>query len=492
MTDSDKRALAVAERVRTDPYAPRYHFIAPEGNAAPFDPNGALFWNGRYHIFYIFQDPELPHEGHCWGHASSADLIHWTYHPTALAPGPDDPDKGIFSGNAFVSKAGVPTIAYYGVFCGICIAQSTDDNLETWTKFPQNPVIGHPGKEDPMYGVYNVFDPHMWLEGDTYYAILGGRVRPSNIRDTASLFRSDDLVHWEYLHDFYTPRAEWTDEIEDCACPDFSKLGSRYMLACISHSHGARYYLGCYGNETFIPEEHHRMNWPGGPCFAPESLVDDQGQRIMWFWVLDQRSGEPWMRRELGVLSLPRVLSLDDHGRLQIEPPDELHALRGTARQYESLELEPGHDVPLADISGECLEVAVESNVPDGGVFGVKVRMSPDGEEQTVIMVDRAAGTLSIDTTQSALRDDIWQPFPMMRKGERHDVRVQVAPLELDAGEPLRLRVFVDRSVLEVFANRRQCVTQRMYPTREDSMGMALFCRGGAMVARVEAWEMGK
>jgi len=69
--------------------------------------------------------------------------------------------------------------------------------------------------------------------------------------------------------------------------------------------------------------------------------------------------------------------------------------------------------------------------------------------------------------------------------------RVQVAPLELGAGEPLRLRVFLDRSIIEVYANGRQCVTQRIYPSRPDSVQIRAFCRGGqASVRSVEAWNM--
>ena len=110
----------------------------------PFDPNGALYWKRKYHLFYIFQDPALPHGGHCWGHASSKDLLHWAYHPTALAPAVGDPDKGVFSGNAFISKEGAATIAYYGIGAGICLAQSTDDELNAWSKLPENPVIPEP------------------------------------------------------------------------------------------------------------------------------------------------------------------------------------------------------------------------------------------------------------------------------------------------------------------------------------------------------------
>jgi sucrose-6-phosphate hydrolase SacC (GH32 family) len=82
----------VAALMENEPHAPHYHFIAPEGKAHPFDPNGTIWWNERYHLFYIFQDAALPNGGHCWGHVSSADLLHWDFHPTALASPEGDSD----------------------------------------------------------------------------------------------------------------------------------------------------------------------------------------------------------------------------------------------------------------------------------------------------------------------------------------------------------------------------------------------------------------
>jgi sucrose-6-phosphate hydrolase SacC (GH32 family) len=481
----------IIERVKADEHAPRYHFIAPEGNALPFDPNGAIYWKGTYHLFYIFQDPELPHGGHCWGHASSVDLLHWKFHPAALVPTSDDPEKGIFSGNAFVSKEGIPTLAYYGIGAGICLAQSTDEDLNGWTKLNENPVIREPKEGDSGWGVYNVFDPHVWVEGDSYYAILGGNVKPDEIRDTAYLFQSQDLVHWEYCRPFYSPNPDWTDPLEDCACPDFFKLGNRHVLSCISHARGARYYLGQYRNGTFTPEEHHRMNWPGGVCFAPESLLDGRQRRVFWAWVMDQRKGDNVLNKELGVMSMPRVLSLDSGGQLMIEPPEEFESLRRNERRRDSLTVDPGQDLQLEEVNGDSLELALEVDIPGDAVFGVRLRATPDGEERTTIFLDTSTRTLCVDTSESTLRYDIFQSFPIMRTDAREDVRVQAAPFDLEPEERLQLRVFLDRSILEVYANGRQCVTQRVYPTRADSLGVSLFSRRATVsVLSFRAWDM--
>lgn len=488
------KPAAIAERIASDPHTPHYHFIAPESSHWPFDPNGAIFWNDRYHLFYIFQDPDLPHAGHCWGHASSEDLLHWTYHPTALIP--DEVQKGIFSGCALLDKSGRPVLVYHGVDAGTCIATPEDDELIVWRKSPNNPVIPMPAEGDTGWGVYRVFDPHVWLQGDTYHAILGDMVKPYDIRDTVYLFTSKDLIHWAPARQFYNPNPHWTGEDEDCACPDFFQIGDRHMLLCISHTRGARYYLGRYDNGTFIPEEHHRMNWPGGSCFAPESLLDDSGRRIMWAWVINQMrvradQGYAQIRRDGGVMTLPRVLSLDEVGQVRIEPPIELDTLRTNAREYHDLTIDLDQVVALDRISGDVMEVAVIATVPDGAVFELQVRVSPDTQELTRIVFDRAHSTLSIDNGASSLDSRVSHYYPIGRSDYPSDVPVQTAPFALHAGERLELRVYLDASIMEVFANGRQCVTGRIYPTRADSTGVRLMARRAATtVHSVVAWDM--
>jgi beta-fructofuranosidase len=78
-----------------------------------------------------------------------------------------------------------------------------------------------------------------------------------------------------------------------------------------------------------------------------------------------------------------------------------------------------------------------------------------------------------------------------MRDKPNKEVTEQAAPFELRQGEKLELRIFIDRSILEVFANGRQCITQRIYPTRKDSLGVELFSKGGSItVESIKAWDM--
>lgn len=489
MQDLIKSARKLRTKLLADPYRPRYHFVAPEGVCRPFDPNGAIFWRNRYHLFYIFQDPCLPHGGHCWGHASSVDLLHWVHRPTALAPSIDSPEKGIFSGCALVSLEGVPTIVYLGIDSGICLATSEDEELLYWQKSRHNPVIPIPREGDSNHSRYIVHDPHVWLEGNTYFAILNGM----GVWDTTFLFKSQDLIHWEYLHPFHKPKQGWSERDEDCACPDFFSLGNRYMLMCISHKRGGRYYLGRYENERFHPVRHVRMNWPGGTLFATESLLDGKGRRIFWAWVLDRRDPERaaasgWS----GIMSLPRVLALKANGTVSIEPVEELSRIRFNHRSWRSINLASEAVLHLDEVHGDSFELDIEVKPQEALEIGLIVRRSPGGEEQTVITYNQKAKTLNVDFSRSTLDKSVKYPTVCIGFSENDPgISVQSAPFELHRGESLKLRVFVDRSILEVFANSRQCITQCIYPSRKDSLRTALFSRGGlAIVHKLDVWNM--
>ncbi|MBL7200690.1 MAG: glycoside hydrolase family 32 protein [Anaerolineae bacterium] len=483
-----QNARALREALLKDPYRPRYHIVSPEGLCAPFDPNGALFWKGRYHLMYIVQTQA----GHCWAHVSSRDLVHWRHHPLALEPG--GIDSGIFSGGAFIDQKGVPTITYWGLGdrAGICIATSTDDNLDLWTKSPHNPVVrqtahGLAVGEDGR--VYGAADPSaIWVREGRYYMLTGNLLvlrefglkggLEEHVGDTAYLFVSDDLIHWQYLHPFYRSDRRWTRKDEDNMCPDFFPLGDRHMFLFISHNLGCQYYLGRYEGDRFTPETHGRMTWVDRAFFAPESLADDRGRRIMWAWIFDGR--EPSTRKASawsGTMSLPRVLWLAEDRTLRMAPPEELALLRCNPRRVENLTVHSGTEVPLEDVHGRGIELRIEMDSGTAARFGVAVCCSPDSQERTAILYDALDHQLKIDTTASSLGE-----------GPKS---VEGGPFKLGPGEALVLRVFVDQSVVEVFANDRQAVMRRIYPTRPDSQGVVLFSQGGDTRVRcVEAWDM--
>lgn len=479
-----------------DPHYPHYHFATPCGGCHPFDPNGALFWKGRYHLFHIFQDGDEKIHGFgfnsSWAHASSTDLIRWQRHPTALSPG--DGDNRIYSGNALIGKDGRPTIVYNGG-TGICIATSCDDGLIKWEKHPANPVI-------PVGA-----DVHVWIENKIYYAILGGGGDPSALRrdngkgDSAELYMSDNLVDWKSLGPFYKGRREWTEGGEDCACPDFFPLGNRHVLLFMSHQCGTQHYIGRYDGLRFHPEQHGRMNWPGGTVVAPETFLDAKGRRIMWNWACESRNAEAQRKAGWsGVMTLPRILSYDDDFGLRIEPVEEVATLRKNYRIHTGIKLSPGTVLSLSDIQGDCMELAIQTVMPDNEFLSICLFASPDGEEHTTVTLHPKKGTIEIDASASSLTSSTYHPWPHPwsahhppGKYASDDMRLQCAPLGNNgrADGRFSIRIFLDRSILEVFVNGRQCVTQRIYPTRGDSKGISLFCGGGQMLVQsIEAWDL--
>lgn len=456
-----EEARALREHLLADPHRPGYHFVIPEGTGMPFDPNGAIFWKGRYHLFYIFQD----RRGHNWGHVSSTDLFHWRHHPTGLV-------DGMFSGNCFLDREGRPTLCYHQVGQGNALAVALDDELNTWRKLETNPITPRTVEGDPHHGLYQSWDPYGWREGDGYYAIFGGR-RPA-------LAKARELGGpWSYVGDLFAHGVEGVALDEDVSCADFFRLGDEHMLLCISHTLGCRYYLGQWRGEQFYPRLHARMSWSDASFFAPESLLDEHGRRIMWAWLFDEpgfgmRLSYGWS----GVMSLPRVLSLGEDHTLRLEVPEELERLRYAPQRAAELLVPAGSRLPLSTVAGNSLELALTVELGAATEFGVEVCASPGGEETTRVLYDARQKRLTIDARRSSADG-------------QGPCNVEAGPFELSAGEPLRLRIFVDRSVVEAFANGRQAVMRRIYPSRADSLQVALFASGGEAVVRtLEAWQI--
>lgn len=160
-----------------------------------------------------------------------------------------------------------------------------------------------------------------------------------------------------------------------------------------------------------------------------------------------------------------------------MQPAQELQSLRYNPVTAGDVALAAGDEAPLTTIQGNSIEIAVTLRLDAGGVCGIRVCRSPDNRERTSIFYDDAAGTLNLDTCESSL-------------GEGPKT-IESAPFRLASGEALALRVFIDKSVIEVYANDRQAIVRRIYPTLPASVGVSLFAQGGAAKAtEITAWEM--
>ena len=460
---------------------PGYHFLPPANWLN--DPNGLMHWKGEYHLFYQYNPGGPIHGNIHWGHAVSTDLVHWTHLPIALAPTPGSVDEdGCWSGCA-IDDQGVPTLIYTGLRGGEqrpCLATSSDD-LRTWQKCADNPIIPAPPADLEVIGFR---DHSLWKEGDTWYQVIGSGIK--GVGGTALLYRSSNLRQWEYLHPLCVGDKDQTTPVwlgSMWECPDFFALGDKHVLiTSIWHEeqlHYTVYQAGRYAAHHFTPETVEKLDYGDNYFYAPQTVRDAQGRRLIWGWIQEGRSKPAQIAAGWsGVMSLPRVLSLGTDSRVRQEPAPELQALRRAHRQVPALVLPPGQDQVLEGMCGDMLEIVAEFEPGDARQVGLKVRCSPDGAEETFIYYDVATQQLAVDRGRASLDP---QTERSIRQGT----------VLLGPGEPLKLHIFLDRSVVEVFANGGRCLTNRVYPARADSLGAVAVAQGGtARLTSLESWEM--
>jgi len=474
-------------------HRPAYHVSPPAGWLN--DPNGLIEHEGTYHVFYQYNPGGPMHGTVHWGHATSEDLLHWTDQPVALAPDPDGPDRdGCWSGCAVVADDGTPTLLYTG---GVgrtqltCLATTTDPALRDWTKHPENPIIEATPSDPPLLGTENweaEFRDHcVWQTGGTWYQLIGSGVEAPTAGGAALLYRSQDLRNWEYVGPLLV--GDWDGAGHMWECPELLDFGEKQLLHVSNYSE-VQYYLGEAdiggSSPSFARDEMGVLDY--GDFYAPQSM--DLGARYLtWGWLVEARSVEAqWEAGWSGMLSLPRELDVGADGRLRQRPAPELAGLREAETDDLTALLAAGERRELAAEGTACeLEIEIDLGSPafdgegpggDGdaerGAFVLSVLESPGRTEATEIRYTGEA--LIVDRERSSL-------------DPRADAEPQRLPIAAADGT-LSLRVFVDGSVVELFADERDCLTSRVYPTRDDAIGVALEARGGDVTLDCTAWEL--
>ncbi|HEV2499630.1 MAG TPA: glycoside hydrolase family 32 protein [Terriglobia bacterium] len=478
----DSRGRALEQQLAHDPHRPRYHFMPPAHWMN--DPNGPIYWRGTYHLFYQYNPAAAVWGDMHWGHATSTDLIHWKHQPIALAPTPGSPDKdGCFSGSAFVHNR-IPHLIYTGVSPETqCLASSADPHLRRWTKSKRNPVISAPPSGLRVTGFR---DPSIWREDNDWLMSVGAGVRGEGGR--VLLYTSRDLTNWSYSHTlaegppFITYKPKSGGKYDAVAagdmweCPDFFQLGDRHVLL-VSTQVAVAQMTGRYGGRKF---EREQWGWVDDDLYyAAKSFVDGRNRRVLWGWIREGRSEAAYSAAGwAGVMSFPRVLTPGDGGTLRIEPAAEIAMLRG--RHYHWGDLEVLSERVLPGVKGDGLEIEIEFE-PDGAEeLAVKVRRSPDGGEETIIVCQRPSRALVLDTRRSSQNPE-----------DFHRLQTMPESFRFVKGGTEKLSIFLDCSVVETFANGRCCLTGRIYPSRADSLGVALSTKGGAVrVKSLDIFEM--
>jgi fructan beta-fructosidase len=457
-------------------YRPQFHFSPKEKWMN--DPNGMVFFNDEYHLFYQYHPFGTTWGPMHWGHAVSKDMIHWEHLPIALYP---DELGAIFSGSAvvdwnnttgFFEKDQPGLVAIYtsaGTYpdSDRPLQQQSlafsKDNGRTWVKYEGNPVLSD-------VSITDYRDPKVFWHEETNKWVM---VLATS--QTITLYTSLNLKEWEFASEFGHTAGSHDGVWE---CPDLFKLpvnGEQdkwVMIVSIGDNgqsaEGSRtqYFVGQFDGKTFVNDHKDTtVLWLdyGRDNYAGVSWSDIQdGRRIYLGWMSNWRYAnqvptEAWR----SVMTLPRELSLasTENGiRLFQKPVAEVR----TIRKEMKLHTNEAGTIPL---TSSLMEINIEFEKESSNQFGFVINHSE--KEKTVIGYDALAEKLFVDRTKSG-DNSFSTSFPA----------VQEAPLKL-SHHRLKLQVFMDTSSVEVFANDGEiAITSLLFPS-EGSKELSLFSNEG-------------
>jgi beta-fructofuranosidase len=505
---SPEFASALAEEplseLAKDPRRPQFHLL-PARNWMN-DPNGPIFWKGKYHMFFQYNPHAAVWGDMHWNHAVSPDMIHWRHLGIGLAPTADGPDAdGCFTGTAVVNN-GVPTLIYTGVKTvppdraeaeatirdghnnfreTQLYATSTDPNLNTWIKRP-TPVIPNP---PPGMKVTGFRDPAPWREpslaGGQWLMAVGSGTKEHG--GCILLYKSADLQTWEFLHvtaggaETGSTTTNPVDSGDMWECPDLFPLGNKHVL--IYSTQGKVFWkTGTLSNTDLLFHEEQSGLLDYGSFYAPKTQLDKQGNRILWGWIQESRpeaefSAAGWS----GMMSLPRVLSVGSDGRLKITVAPIAEKLR----QHEvKLQLKPSKTGAKDLQSDQTLKGAC-------GEILCQVRQGP--EPFTLDLIDNTIHSEAPKdpTTATATQVSLLSIRQSHANPKELVVDQQRVPINLAGTEPLTLHFYIDGSVIELFVNNQTTYTKRFYYPGPTAPEIAVNITGNSSdVTRLSMWQI--
>jgi len=404
---SQSEAAVDSRSVYREKGRPQFHFTTRRGWLN--DPNGLVFFEGEYHLFYQHNPYGWDWGNMHWGHAVSSDLIHWSELPIALYP--REYGDWAFSGSAVVDrdntsgfgdgKAPPLVAAYTSTGRGECIVYSLDRG-RTWTEHSGNPVVRHSGRDPRLLW----FAPtKRWVMA--VYDEEGGR------RDVA-FYSSPDLKAWTFesrIAGFYE-------------CPDLFELpvegNPGKTLWVLSAADGA-YLLGQFDGKTFQPEPGGKQKTWHGNFYAAQTYSDEpKGRRVQVGWAQGiDFPGQPFNQQ----MTIPCELTLrstEDGIRLFANPVTEVDRLRVDDEGRAGFGFGPGEDgAATMGLPSNLVDIRAELEFGTQGEFEL-------GVPGATVTYDVARRTLSCNGTSAHL-DPV--------------------------GGSIKLRLLVDRGSIEVFAN---------------------------------------
>ncbi|MCC7495122.1 MAG: glycoside hydrolase family 32 protein [Fimbriimonadaceae bacterium] len=439
------------EQLYREPLRPQFHFSSRRGWNN--DPNGLVYLQGEWHLFYQHNPYGTGWGNMHWGHAVSGDLVHWRELPIALYP--QRFGDWVFSGSAAVDTPhttglgtpGQPALlaAYTSTGRGECLVVSVDRG-RTWRELPDQPAVRHQGR-----------DPRLLWHAPTQRWVMAvyDEVKPESgdaLRQCIAFYTSADLRAWELgsrIDGYYE-------------CPELFELpvdGEPGERRWVVYGANGSYQVGAFDGRTFTPEAPQQRFHHGNCYYASQTFSDvpaADGRRVQIAWGQVTFPGAPWGQQ----MTFPVSLTLRRTAaglRLQAAPVAEIASLRSRRHNLTNLPLAPGDANPLAAAQGELFDLTLDIAVGTARQVGLAVRGVP-------LLYDVPSGELQL----AGLK----------------------APLALRDGR-LQLRLLADRGSLELFASDGSLYLPAAAVAAEHVTGLSLFARGGAArVVDVTVWEL--
>ena len=500
------------DTTNTDYYRPSYHFTPLYGWMN--DPNGMVYKDGEYHLYFQYNPYGSKWGNMHWGHAVSKDLVHWEHLDPAIAR---DPVGHIFSGSSVVDKkntAGFGKDAIIAIYTNHsvnhgevqCIAYS-NDNGRTFTKYEGNPVL------TPFDGLKDFRDPKVfWYEkGKCWYMIV------SADKETR-FYKSKNLKKWTYVSAFGKGLGQQPCQYE---CPDFFQLpvnGDKKKMkwvmtmninpGCWFGGSATEYFVGDFDGKNFTCPDAHDVKWlDWGKDHYATVTFSNTGDRVLGItWMSNwQYANLTPFKQNRGANGLPRELKLyEKNGKYYIseDVAPEVYALRKDTKDLADASVADAKDLKgvAANMEG-AFEIEADVTPDANGIAGIEI--SNNKRERTMIYFDMKQGKVVMDRTESGLTDFGKQSVPhdielawdkqLAAEGKeparitnsinyKNDFALATwAPLSLceDGKKTYHVDIFVDKSSVELFVDGgRIAMTNLVFPVAPYE-NVKLYTQGG-------------
>lgn len=500
------------DTTNTDYYRPSYHFTPLYGWMN--DPNGMVYKDGEYHLYFQYNPYGSKWGNMHWGHAVSKDLVHWEHLDPAIAC---DPVGHIFSGSSVIDKkntAGFGKNAIIAIYTNNsvnhdevqCIAYS-NDNGRTFTKYEGNPVL------TPFDGLKDFRDPKVfWYEkGKCWYMIVSA---DKEMR----LYKSKNLKKWNYVSAFGKGIGQQPCQYE---CPDFFQLpvnGDKKKMkwvmtmninpGCWFGGSATEYFVGDFDGKKFTCPDANEVKWlDWGKDHYATVTFSNTGDRVLGItWMSNwQYANLTPFKQNRGANGLPRELKLyEKNGKYYVSEnvAPEVYALRKETKDLADASVADAKDLKgvAANMEG-AFEIEADVTPDANGIAGIEI--SNNKRERTLIYFDMKQGKVVMDRTESGLTDFGKQAVPhdielawdkqLAAEGKqparitnsinyKNDFALATwAPLSLceDGKKTYHVDIFVDKSSVELFVDGgRIAMTNLVFPVAPYE-NVKLYTQGG-------------